>query len=91
MRISTTGLTKVHLKINFKYMTKIIGLKELRNDMEKYIDRVKKGEDFVVVKRSRPVFKMSSPNEDEGGWETVVDFTQVDKKGVDINSVLKKL
>lgn len=39
-------------------MTTIIGLKELRNSTEEVADRVAKGETFVVVKRSKPVFRL---------------------------------
>lgn len=34
----------------------IIGLKELRQNAGKIAERVKKGEHFTVVKRSKPVF-----------------------------------
>lgn len=37
----------------------IVGLKELREDMDKYIALVDKGESFTVVRRSRPVFKIA--------------------------------
>ncbi len=68
----------------------IVGLKELREDMDKYIARVDKGESFTVVRRSRPVFKIA-PVDEESGWETVVDFTQIDKKGVLAEEVLAAL
>ncbi len=68
----------------------IVGLKELREDMETYIARVDKGESFTVVRRSRPVFKIA-PVDEESGWETVVDFTQIDKKGVLAEEVLAAL
>lgn len=68
----------------------IVGLKELREDMDKYIALVDKGESFTVVRRSRPVFKIA-PVDEESGWETVVDFTQIDKKGVLAEEVLAAL
>ncbi len=68
----------------------IVGLKELREDMDKYIARIDKGESFTVVRRSRPVFKIA-PVDEESGWETVVDFTQIDKKGVLAEEVLAAL
>lgn len=71
--------------------TQILGLKELREKLQKYVSRVKKGESFVVVRKSRPLFKISSVEEDEALWETVVDFTQLNKKGVDAKRVLKEL
>ena len=68
----------------------IIGLKELRLDMEKYIARVDRGESFTVVRRSKPVFQLA-PVDDESGWETVVDFTKIDPRGVPAEKVLSVL
>jgi len=69
----------------------ILGLKELRENMQKYASRVEKGESFIVVKKSKPIFKISSVDEDEGLWETVVDFTKINKNGVDAKKVLRAL
>lgn len=71
--------------------TQILGLKELRENMQKYASRVDKGESFIVVKKSRPLFKISSVEEDEGLWETVVDFTKIRKDGIPAEELLKKL
>ncbi|MDP2812163.1 MAG: type II toxin-antitoxin system prevent-host-death family antitoxin [bacterium] len=68
----------------------IIGLKDLRQNMDTYIRRIKKGDSFIVVKKSQPVFKIT-PLEQEENWETVVDFTKIKKGGVDIDEVLKYL
>lgn len=72
-------------------MKNIIGLKELREHTEKYIAQVQKGESFVVVRRSRPVFKISLADDDQGFWEPVVDFTKVRKGGVALRDVLSRL
>ena len=73
--------------------TQILGLKELRENVQKYASRIKKGESFVVVKKSRPLFKISpvEEEENEGPWETVVDFTKINKKGVDARKILSAL
>ncbi len=71
--------------------TQILGLKELRENMQKYASRVEKGESFIVVKKSKPLFKISSIDEDDGLWETVVDFTKINKNGVPAKEVLKAL
>lgn len=73
--------------------TAIIGLKELRENTEKYISDITKGKSFTVVRRSRPVFKISPVDEwgDEGAWETVVDFTKFNKKGIPAKDLLKRL
>ena len=69
----------------------ILGLKELRENMQKYASLVEKGQSFIVVKKSKPMFKISSLEEDEGLWETVVDFTKLNKNGVPAKEVLKAL
>ncbi len=74
-------------------MNKIIGLKELRENTEEFIAQVKKGQSFVVVRKSKPVFKLSpiDPWGDEGLWEQVVDFTKINKRGVLISDVIVSL
>lgn len=69
----------------------IVGLKELRIDIERYIAEVKKGKSFIVVRRSKPVLKISSPDEDEGAWEEVVDFTKIRKGGIPLSDLLSRL
>jgi len=69
-------------------MEKIIGLKELRYNIDKYADEVKKGKTLIVVRRSKPLFKISPPEEE---WEEVVDFTKIKKGGVDIQDILSRL
>ena len=71
----------------------IIGLKSLRDNMEEYISQVKKGKSFVVVKKSRPVFKLTPLDEwgDDGLWETVIDFTKIHKNGISPKDILKYL
>ncbi len=71
--------------------TRILGLKELRENMQKYALRVEKGESFIVVKKSKPLFKISSLDEDEGPWETVIDFTKIRKGGIPAKELLAKL
>lgn len=71
-------------------MEKIIGLKELRENTKTYIREAKRGKSFLVVRRSRPVFRITPP-EENGSWEQVVDFTKIKKGGVDIKDLLKRL
>ena len=74
-------------------MKNIIVLRELRENTEKYISQVKKGKTFTVVRRSKPIFNITPVDEwgDEGIWETVVDFTKINPKGVPIAEVRKAL
>lgn len=69
----------------------IVGLKELRENMEKYASLIKKGKSFIVVKRSKPLFKISSIDEDDGLWETVIDFTKLRKRGIPAEELLDRL
>lgn len=69
----------------------IVGLKELRNNIEVYIQKIRKGESFTIVRRSQPVFRVSPPEEDENLWETVVDFTKIKKGGVHIDDLISRL
>ncbi len=69
----------------------IVGLKELRENMESYIKRVDKGETITVMRRSTPIFNISPVDDDESGWETVIDFTEINPRGVPAEDVLKAL
>ena len=71
-------------------MKNIIGLKELRENVEEYIDEIKKGKSFIVLRRSKSIFKISPPDE-EDLWETAIDFTKVKKGGVSIDDILSRL
>jgi antitoxin (DNA-binding transcriptional repressor) of toxin-antitoxin stability system len=67
-----------------------VQLKELRENMPAYIAEVAKGRSFTVIKRSKPIFQIS-PVADEGKWRTIVDFTEIDPRGVDADELLKYL
>jgi len=69
-------------------MENIVGLKELRRDFNKYAALVKKGESLVIVKRSKPILRLS-PLEEE--WEEVIDFTKIRKGGVSAKEILSRL
>ncbi|MES2668699.1 MAG: type II toxin-antitoxin system prevent-host-death family antitoxin [Patescibacteria group bacterium] len=73
---------------------RIIGLKELRENTETYIERVARGESITVVRRSTPLFRLTPIDTEEAGWESVADFTLLDERGVsakDILAALRKL
>lgn len=77
--------------MNTKTKNAIVGLKELRENMETYIKRVNKGESITVFRRSTPLFRISPVDSEEIGWETVVDFTKIDSTGIDAKQVLAAL
>ena len=69
-------------------MESIIGLKELRQNVDKYAKKIQAGEEIIVVRRSKPLFKLTSPEKE---WEEVIDFTKIKKGGVDIKEILSRL
>lgn len=69
----------------------IIGLKELREHADIYISQVERGKSFIVVRRSKPVFKISPPAEDNDMWESVVDFTKIKRGGVSLKDIHARL
>ena len=73
-----------------KQKTNTIGLKELRENTERYIKRIQRGDSFIVFRRSEPVFKLS-PADEEDRWETVIDFTEIHRDGIAARDVLKAL
>ena len=70
-------------------MENIINLKNLRENMQEYAQKVKRGHSFVVFKKSKPLFKISPV--DGEYWEEVIDFTKVKKGGIDLKELLKRL
>ena len=57
--------------------------------MQEYAQKVKKGQSFIVFKRSQPLFKISSIEDSD--WEEVIDFTKIKRGGVNIAELLKRL
>lgn len=72
-------------------MDNLVPLKQMRQKLTDYTRRVEQnGESFVVLRKSKPVFKMV-PVDHEEEWETVVDFTKIHPNGVPAEKVLKAL
>ena len=70
-------------------MNNVVGLRDLRENTEKYVKRVSKGESFLVLRHLKPIFKISPPSEEQ--WEEVLDFTKIQKGGVEIDDLLSRL
>lgn len=70
-------------------MENIIGLKNLRENMVDYINRIAKGESFIVFKQSKPLFRISPIQGEQ--WEEIIDFTKIKKGGININEILSRL
>ena len=70
-------------------MENIVGLKELRQNMAKYVKKVAQGSSFIVFKQSNPLFRILPVNDET--WEEVADFTKIKKGGVKIDEILSRL
>ena len=72
-------------------MDNLVPLKQMRQKLTDYTRRVEEnGESFVVLRKSKPVFKMV-PVDHEEEWETVIDFTEIHPNGVPAKKVLEAL
>lgn len=70
----------------------IVGLKELRNNMEKYISRVEQGESITVFRRATPLFKLTPLSTGaEDGWETIINFQDEFGEGMPIDELLRSI
>ena len=70
-------------------MNNIVGLKELRQNLEQYVHLVEQGKSVLVVRRSKPLFRMAPVEEEE--WEEVINFTTVKRGGASIKELLSRL
>ncbi|MFA6227474.1 MAG: hypothetical protein WC631_03310 [Candidatus Paceibacterota bacterium] len=59
------------------HINNIIPFKDFRVNADKYIRALEKGMSFVVVKRSKAIFRLEPVGEK---WETLIDFTEGGKK-----------
>ena len=70
-------------------MTATLSIKELRENIAQYADQVEKGKSFIVMRRSKPAFRIVPYNDDEG-YETLIDFTEGGKKsGISAKKLLQ--
>jgi hypothetical protein len=68
-------------------MKKLVALKDLQPNMNKYTSEVKAIKSFIRLKQSELLFKIMSNNEDSG-WEEVINFVKIINGGVNINKLL---
>ena len=77
--------------------TNIIGVKELRQNLDKYVLAIARGQSFTVVRRSKPIFSLQKPiTYDEWGdptheWDNGVDLRDSEGAGMPIETFLKYL
>lgn len=69
----------------------IVGLKQLRNDPDALAKRAQRGERITIVKRSKPLFTIGPVDAEDEGWETVIDFTKLRKRGIPAEELLERL
>lgn len=72
-------------------MNKIIGLKQLRNNVASYAKEIERGKSFIVVKQSKPLFKIAPVTDTDENWEEVIDFTKFKKNGLPAKELLSRL
>ena len=75
-------------------MTHYVGVKEFRQNIDKYAKEAQKGNTMLVLKHNKPLFEMNKPRDkwgDEGEWETVVSFRDMKGGGAPAEEVLKAL
>ncbi|OGL89024.1 hypothetical protein A3H75_02360 [Candidatus Uhrbacteria bacterium RIFCSPLOWO2_02_FULL_51_9] len=70
-------------------MVHIIGLKEVRANINRFVRGTQRGESYIVARKSKPLFRLG-PLEEET-WQEVIDFTTIKKGGVNIKEILKRL
>ena len=54
-----------------------------------YEKEIQKGNSFIVLKRSKPLFKIIPIHEEE--WEEVIDFTKFRKNGISAEELISRL
>jgi len=70
-------------------MENIINLKHFRENIQEYAQKIKNGQTFIIFKKSKPLFKISSVEEND--WEEVIDFTKIKKGGINLKELLQRL
>lgn len=70
----------------------LVKLKDLRINLDKYLEQLNKVGTLTVIRRSEPIFNISaiSDTADES-WEAVIDFTKLKKGGIAIKEILTRL
>lgn len=72
-------------------METIVGLKEVREHIGRFVEGTRKGRSFIVVRKSKPLFRLAPLREKAEQWEEAVDFSKIRKGGVDIKELLSRL
>ena len=76
------------MSINNITKEQIVPFKEFRLNALKYITALEKGQSFLVIKRSRPVFRLEPIGD---VWETIGDFSSLRGGGVSAKKLLNAL
>lgn len=73
----------------------LIGLREFRSSIDKCVNALSMGKNFIVLRKNIPLFKVVSVDEwgDDGSWSKMISFNE-DKKypnGIPTNILLKEI
>lgn len=71
----------------------LVGLRELRVNLDKYVKGVARGSSYTILRRSKPLFRISPiETENETGWDTIFDADRDNQgKGIPGGEVLRIL
>ena len=72
-------------------MDTIVGLKEVRENINRFVKGVEKGRSFLVVRKAKPLFRLTPLEKQDEEWEEVIDFTKIKKGGIRIKEILSRL
>ncbi|MFA6135764.1 MAG: hypothetical protein WC705_00115 [Candidatus Paceibacterota bacterium] len=72
-------------------MEKLVALRDLRENTEEYIKKIQKGLSFVILRKSKPIFKIVPLEKEDGDWEPIIDFTKIKKGGIAIKDILSRI
>ena len=72
-------------------MENIIGLKELRQNMPSFAQKVQQGQSFIVVKQSKPLFRITPLIDLDKDVEKVQQNDFLQTSAADLHHLLKPL
>lgn len=72
-------------------MEQMIGLKELRGNVRMVEKNINRGRSYLVLRKSKPLFKIVPLEENGGVWEEAADLTKICRGGVRITELLSRL
>jgi prevent-host-death family protein len=63
---------------------------ELRNSAREYFDKIEKGKSYVIVRKGKPIAKVTPFKEPVQGWKRQVQKVTL-RKGADSTTILRQI